>query len=132
MLRGTRRGGAHNPKPSCQNRHPSNVPSHRICRRSIIAFGSGRSLCHAGRAYILKQTRGTIVKGLRIFGAALAVATLALASTALTPFTQPALAQGAAQDDQFPTSNGNLIIHPVHHAGLVLTWNGKRIVADPT
>ena len=60
------------------------------------------------------------MKGFRIFGAAVAFAALALASQAM------------AQDDQIPTSNGNLTIHPVHHAGLVLTWNGKRIVADPT
>jgi L-ascorbate metabolism protein UlaG (beta-lactamase superfamily) len=55
-----------------------------------------------------------------MFGAAVAVAALALASQAM------------AQDDQIATSNGNLTIHPVHHAGLVFTWNGKRIVADPT
>jgi len=60
------------------------------------------------------------VKQLRILGAAVAVAALALASQAM------------AQDDQVPTSNGNLTIHPVHHAGVVFTWNGKRIVADPT
>jgi hypothetical protein len=57
---------------------------------------------------------------------------MAMASAAVPLLSPvPAMAQ-AAQDDQIPTSNGNLTIHPVHHAGVVLTWNGKRIVADPT
>ena len=47
--------------------------------------------------------------------------------------TAPAVAAAAAsQDDTIMTTMGPLVIHPVHHAGLVLTWNGKRIVADPT
>jgi L-ascorbate metabolism protein UlaG (beta-lactamase superfamily) len=37
----------------------------------------------------------------------------------------------ANQDDQIPTTQGNLVIHPVHHGSVVLTWNGKRIVVDP-
>lgn len=69
---------------------------------------------------------------IRVLGPAAAVCCLALASTALPVVTStPAVAQ-AAQDDQIATTNGNLTIHPVHHAGVVLTWNGKRIVADPT
>lgn len=69
---------------------------------------------------------------IRVLGPAAAVICLALASTALPLATAtPAVAQ-AAQDDQIPTTNGNLTIHPVHHAALVLTWNGKRIVVDPT
>jgi L-ascorbate metabolism protein UlaG (beta-lactamase superfamily) len=72
------------------------------------------------------------VKQIRMYGAAAAIAVLALGSTAISvSLSTPAIAQ-AAQDDQIATSNGNLVIHPVHHAGLVLTWNGKRIVADPT
>jgi L-ascorbate metabolism protein UlaG (beta-lactamase superfamily) len=72
------------------------------------------------------------VKTTHIFGAATAFAVLALASGAVSvSVSSPAVAQ-VAQDDQIPTANGNLVIHPVHHAGVVLTWNGKRIVADPT
>lgn len=72
------------------------------------------------------------MKMIRVLGPAAAVCCLALASTALPVMTStPAVAQ-AAQDDQIATTNGNLTIHPVHHAGVVLTWNGKRIVADPT
>ncbi len=68
------------------------------------------------------------------FLGAAAVAALALASAAiLAPVSSPAVAaQAAAQDDTIATTNGNLVIHPVHHAGVVLTWNAKRIVADPT
>ena len=66
-------------------------------------------------------------------GATAAVAALALASATI-PMSAPAVAAqaAAAQDDTIATTNGNLVIHPVHHAGVVLTWNGKRIVADPT
>ena len=72
------------------------------------------------------------MKTTHIFGAAAAFAVLALASGAVSvSVSTPAVAQ-AAQDDQIATTNGNLVIHPVHHAGVVLTWNGKRIVADPT
>ena len=72
------------------------------------------------------------MKKTRILGAAAAVAVLALASAAISvSMSTPVVAQ-AAQDDQLATTNGNLVIHPVHHAGVVLTWNGKRIVADPT
>ena len=67
-----------------------------------------------------------------VLGPAATVLCMAMASAAVPLLSPvPAMAQ-AAQDDQIPTSNGNLTIHPVHHAGLVLTWNGKRIVADPT
>jgi len=72
------------------------------------------------------------VKNIRIFGAAAAFAALAFASAAISVSVSTPVAAQAAQDDQVSTSNGNLVIHPVHHAGVVLTWNGKRIVADPT
>jgi L-ascorbate metabolism protein UlaG (beta-lactamase superfamily) len=72
------------------------------------------------------------VKKFRFLFAAGAVAALVLGAAATGVFdSTQALAQ-AAQDDQIATSNGNLVIHPVAHAGVVLTWNGKRIVADPT
>jgi L-ascorbate metabolism protein UlaG (beta-lactamase superfamily) len=74
------------------------------------------------------------VKLAHILCAATAAAALALASMAIVgPLSSPAAAaQATAQDDTIATTNGNLVIHPVHHAGIVLTWNGKRIVADPT
>ena len=72
------------------------------------------------------------MKNIRIFGAAASIAALAFVSGAISlSMSTPVVAQ-AAQDDQLATTNGNLVIHPVHHAGVVLTWNGKRIVADPT
>jgi len=67
------------------------------------------------------------VKTSHFLYAAVAAAALTLASATVT-LTTPA----AAQDDSIATTNGNLVIHPVHHAGVVLSWNGKRIVADPT
>jgi L-ascorbate metabolism protein UlaG (beta-lactamase superfamily) len=67
-------------------------------------------------------------------GAAAGLALTLALLPALTPATQAVAAQAAAPapDDTIATNNGNLVIHPVHHAGLVLTWNGKRIVSDPT
>jgi L-ascorbate metabolism protein UlaG (beta-lactamase superfamily) len=65
-------------------------------------------------------------------GAAAALALALAVAPTLTAVTPATAAQAAAQDDSIPTNNGNLVIHPVHHAGVVLTWNGKRIVADPT
>jgi L-ascorbate metabolism protein UlaG (beta-lactamase superfamily) len=37
----------------------------------------------------------------------------------------------AATDDSIPTSNGNAVVHPIGHASLMITWNGKRILVDP-
>jgi L-ascorbate metabolism protein UlaG (beta-lactamase superfamily) len=33
--------------------------------------------------------------------------------------------------DHLPTANGDLVIHPVNHASLVLGWNGRTIYVDP-
>ena len=43
------------------------------------------------------------------------------------------LCAGAAAraDDSIATDNGPLVIHPIHHASLMLTWNGKHVLADP-
>jgi L-ascorbate metabolism protein UlaG (beta-lactamase superfamily) len=70
------------------------------------------------------------VKNIRILWAAAALSALTLASVS-AQLTAPAFAEAASQDDKIATSNGDLVIHPVHHAGIVFTWNGKRIVADP-
>lgn len=73
------------------------------------------------------------MKTIHFLGAAAAVAMLAVASAVSVSVSTPAVAAAAvAQDDTIATANGNLVIHPVHHAGVVFTWNGKRIVADPT
>jgi L-ascorbate metabolism protein UlaG (beta-lactamase superfamily) len=72
------------------------------------------------------------VKLSHILGAA-AFASLVFASAAVVVPSTPALAaQAMPAEDTIATTNGNLVIHPVHHAGVVFTWNGKRIVADPT
>ena len=57
-------------------------------------------------------------------------ATAAFALGALSlGLAAPALAQG--QDDKIATAKGDLVIHPVHHAAIIFTWNGKRVIADP-
>jgi L-ascorbate metabolism protein UlaG (beta-lactamase superfamily) len=62
-----------------------------------------------------------------------ACASLALALTAgvatLVPAT-PAAAQ-ALTGDKVATTNGDLVIHPVNHASLVLSWGGKIVYVDP-
>ena len=61
----------------------------------------------------------------------LAAATATLLGAPLSvALTAPAFAE-ATQDDKVATSAGDLIIHPVHHAAIVFTWNGKRVVVDP-
>src|SRR6476660_9912380 len=36
-----------------------------------------------------------------------------------------------ATDDTLVTANGNAVIHPIGHASVQLTWNGKKILIDP-
>jgi len=43
----------------------------------------------------------------------------------------PALAQETPMADTLATSAGDLVIHPVDHASLVLEWGDKVIYADP-
>jgi L-ascorbate metabolism protein UlaG (beta-lactamase superfamily) len=43
-----------------------------------------------------------------------------------------AFAQEMAEaDDTIRTEDGDLVIHPIHHAALTLTWNGMTILVDP-
>jgi L-ascorbate metabolism protein UlaG (beta-lactamase superfamily) len=37
----------------------------------------------------------------------------------------------APRDDSIATAEGPLQIHAIHHASLMLTWNGKHILVDP-
>jgi len=46
-------------------------------------------------------------------------------------YTGVAMAQ-LPKPDTLKTNNGSLIIHPIHHATLVLNWDGKNIYVDPT
>jgi L-ascorbate metabolism protein UlaG (beta-lactamase superfamily) len=40
-------------------------------------------------------------------------------------------AMSASQDDTIATRNGALEVHAIHHASLMLTWNGKHVLVDP-
>jgi L-ascorbate metabolism protein UlaG (beta-lactamase superfamily) len=40
-------------------------------------------------------------------------------------------APNAFLGDHFTTTNGDLIIQPIHHAGFVMSWNGRIIYNDP-
>lgn len=40
-------------------------------------------------------------------------------------------AEGQSPADRIPTTKGDLWIHPISHATLVLRWNGKAIYVDP-
>jgi len=104
--------------------------SHGRARRPIIAYGSPVRI-YPGSLNQTDQEKKNVKTSPMLYAAA-AVAALAFASATVTmSVSTPAIAQ-AAQDDTIATTNGNLVIHPVHHAGVVFTWNGKRIVADPT
>jgi L-ascorbate metabolism protein UlaG (beta-lactamase superfamily) len=50
-----------------------------------------------------------------------AVAAVALGLAALPAFA----------DDAIATAKGDLVIHPFHHASMLITWNGKHILVDP-
>lgn len=40
-------------------------------------------------------------------------------------------AETTLSGDRLPTSDGDLVIHPVNHATLVMTWSGRAIYVDP-
>lgn len=42
-----------------------------------------------------------------------------------------AFVAAARADDSIATANGALMVHPIHHASLMLTWNGKHVLVDP-
>jgi L-ascorbate metabolism protein UlaG (beta-lactamase superfamily) len=50
----------------------------------------------------------------------------ALAAVALGLAALPAFA-----DDAIATAKGDLVIHPFHHASMLITWNGITILVDP-
>jgi L-ascorbate metabolism protein UlaG (beta-lactamase superfamily) len=55
-----------------------------------------------------------------------------LAATLLTLSLQfPAAAQEMKTEDTVKTDQGDLAIHPIHHAALALGWNGKIVLVDP-
>jgi L-ascorbate metabolism protein UlaG (beta-lactamase superfamily) len=68
------------------------------------------------------------IKG--FFGVKFASTLIGLALLALA--SQSTLhAAGELSGDKVPTSNGDLIIHPVEHATFLMSWNGKTIYVDP-
>lgn len=67
-------------------------------------------------------TRRLVVAGMAGLPFAGFVANLAVSS---------AQAQETPMADTLATSNGDLVIHPVDHASLVLEWDGKVIYVDP-
>jgi L-ascorbate metabolism protein UlaG (beta-lactamase superfamily) len=56
----------------------------------------------------------------RVAAAGLAVLTLCMGE-----------AMSAPTDNTISTANGLLAIHAIHHATLMLTWNGKHVLIDP-
>ena len=67
-------------------------------------------------------TRRTIIAGM---------AGLPLAGFAANLAANPASAQDQTVPDTIATNAGDLTIHPVEHASLVLEWGGKVIYVDP-
>jgi L-ascorbate metabolism protein UlaG (beta-lactamase superfamily) len=83
------------------------------------------------------MTRNSIVRPARVLGqkagaclqrsAIGAVLTLALAAS----IGSGRAADQALTGDRIPTADGDLIVHPVNHASLVLAWKGVTIYVDP-
>jgi L-ascorbate metabolism protein UlaG (beta-lactamase superfamily) len=46
--------------------------------------------------------------------------------------TVPATGTGLLSGDHLPTANGDAILHPVGHASVVVSWDGKMIYSDPS
>jgi L-ascorbate metabolism protein UlaG (beta-lactamase superfamily) len=56
---------------------------------------------------------------------------IALAAVAAFLMSSGTPALAVSGGDSLATSQGELLIHPIHHAALTLTWNGKTILVDP-
>lgn len=80
--------------------------------------------------------------GLRYLAAAAAVAALTACGQAEEPVAEapaapapPPVAEAppapAMDSNVVATSMGDLVIHPVHHASMLLEWNGLNILVDP-
>ena len=54
-----------------------------------------------------------------------------LAAIGLAAVTMPALADDTIASAIVNTNGGDLVIHPFHHASMLLTWNGVAILVDP-
>ncbi len=55
-----------------------------------------------------------------------------LAATLVTLALQfPAVAADLPTEDKIATSEGDLVIHPIHHAAMWFAWNKKTILIDP-
>lgn len=61
---------------------------------------------------------------------ATSVGTIMVGLAALVLCTPPAQAQTTGAD-QIPTARGAIELLPIHHASLMLSWNGERILVDP-
>ena len=56
---------------------------------------------------------------------------LAAAGTARRGIALAAMASPAFADDTIATDKGDLVVHPFHHASMLITWNGINILVDP-
>ncbi len=65
----------------------------------------------------------------RLLASVVAVLALALSSCKSPEETPPP--EPAMSGDTFPTSRGDLIVHPVNHATFLMNWAGKTIYVDP-
>ncbi len=56
---------------------------------------------------------------------------LSLSACTSSPEVTPPPSQPAISGDAFPTSQGDLIVHPINHATFVMGWAGKVFYVDP-
>lgn len=54
-----------------------------------------------------------------------------LAAIVLAVMAVPARADDTIKTEIVKTSGGDLVIHPFHHASMMLSWNGIAILVDP-
>ncbi|WP_395856069.1 MBL fold metallo-hydrolase [Cystobacter fuscus] len=83
----------------------------------------------------LAVRRGSRYSGAMLNARLLALSTLwlslSLPACTSSPEVPPAPPEPTLSGDAFPTSQGDLIVHPVNHASFLMSWAGKTVYVDP-
>lgn len=84
------------------------------------------------RFYGLRYLAATaVLAGLTACGQTEEPTASAPAEPAPAPVAEAPAPAPAEANNVVPTSMGDLVIHPIHHAAMILEWNGMNILVDP-
>ncbi|HEX5514504.1 MAG TPA: hypothetical protein VFY81_08935, partial [Gammaproteobacteria bacterium] len=86
---------------------------------------------------LMRSSKSKVFNSIRHSARNIAVASLMLGLAAYSA-TKPAIAEpqagkpaAALEGDRVPTSQGDLVIRPINHATLVMSWQSKTLYVDP-